>query len=59
MVKTSNDKTVNVKLTRGEVCRLLILITGICEGESWKRLHNKIRNQLEEFDQKQKEKDNA
>ena len=59
MVNTSNDKTVTVKLTRGEVCRLLILITGIGEGESWKRLHHKIRDQLEEFDQKQKEKSNA
>lgn len=59
MVKMSNDKTVNVKLTRGEVCRLLILITGMSEGESWKLLHDKIKNQLEEFDQKQKEKDNA
>ena len=59
MITMSNDKTINVKLTRGEVCRLLILITGIGEGESWKRLHDKIRSQLDEFDQKQKEKENA
>ena len=52
MIKTTNDKTVTVKLTRGELCRLLILITGIGEGESWKRLHDKLRDQLEAFDKR-------
>lgn len=52
MIKTTNAKTVTVKLTRGELCRLLILITGIGEGESWERLHDKLRDQLEAFDKR-------
>lgn len=52
MIKTINDKTVTVKLTRGELCRLLILITGMGEEESWKRLHDKLRDQLEAFDKR-------
>ena len=58
MIKTTNDKTVTVKLTRGELCRLLILITGVGEGESWKRLHDKLRDQLDAFDKKLEETEN-
>ena len=51
-----NDKTVNVKMTRGDLCRLLILITCCGNGETWRNLHDKLRTQLEEFDRKQEER---
>ena len=58
-----NDRTVNVKVTRGELCRLLVLITAITEDEtwdrsreSWKKLHDKLKTQLAENDWKQEGK---
>lgn len=48
-----NDRTVNVKVTRGDLCRLLIILTAAGEGETWKKLHDKLKTQLEEFDRKQ------
>lgn len=51
-----NDRTVNVKVTRGELCRLLIVLTLAGEGDSWKKLHDKLKTQLEEFDRKQEGK---
>ena len=57
MIKTMpNDRTVNVKITRGELCRLLIVLN-CAGGETWKLLHDKLKKQLVAFDQKQEEKD--
>lgn len=57
MIEMINHKTVTVKLTRGELCRLLIATTSLSrEGESWKQLHDKLRNQLDAFDTKLEEK---
>lgn len=53
MIKTINDKTVTVKLTRGELCRLLVATASLSrESDSWKRLHDKLREQLDAFDKK-------
>ena len=53
MIKATNDKTVTLKVTRGEVCRLLVILTAAGSGESWKLLHDKIKEQLREFDKKE------
>ena len=53
MIKTNNDKTVILKVTRGDVCRLLILLTTAGSGETWKLLHDKIKEQLRGFDKKE------
>ena len=50
--KCPNNKTVNVKVTRGDLCRLLIILD-FCEGETYKKLHDKLKTQLDEFDRKQ------
>lgn len=60
MIKTINDKTVTVKITRGELCRLMLLCTtaSLVEGKQWKELHDKLQDQLIVNDRKIKEKDN-
>lgn len=52
MIKTINDKTVTVKITRGELCRLMLLCTtaSLVDGKQWKELHDKLKDQLEAFD---------
>ena len=53
---SNNERTVNVKITRGELCELLLacsaaLITG--EGEKkWAELHRKLLGILNEYDEK-------
>ena len=46
-------ETMTLELTRQEVCRLLVACTACnhaSEGKSWKELHDKIKNQMEEAD---------
>ena len=60
-----NDRTVTLKLTRREVCELL-LACSCCgmvaeEGasvEMWRRIHVKVNEQLNEFDEKNLEAHN-
>lgn len=58
-----NQRTVTLKLTRGEVCKLLIGLTAITQNNPadrvarYQALHTKIKAQLEAHDQKWKEKE--
>ena len=60
MMTNENGKTVNLKVTRAEVIRILVLMTSMpVESEdgtptSWKKLHDKIREQLVNFDTKER-----
>ena len=52
-----NQRNVNIKITRGELCRLLIACATIAnsfEGadakEYWENLHYKLKEQLDEHD---------
>ena len=54
MTEYTNEKTVNVKMTRGELCRLLIALTCIAQDtkqQTWNELHDKLISQLEAFDE--------
>ena len=56
-----NQRTVTLKLTRGEVCKLLILLCGAVTDDPDRRMHcraihAKIRAQLEANDQKWRDK---
>lgn len=59
MFELRNAKTVNMKLTRADVCDLLIALT-CCQNESgakkWDDLHDKVRGILEELDKAYDEK---
>lgn len=61
MMTYENGRTVNLKVTRDEVIRILIMTNRMpAEFEdgtptSWKALHDKIREQLDAFDAKHKE----
>ena len=63
MTKTTpNSRTVTLKLTRGEVCKLLISMTAQYEAEPENRqhlyrLHEKIAEQLTAHDKKWEEAD--
>lgn len=52
-----NNKIVTVKITRGELVDLMIACTVIGNaqdtGEKWKRLHDKLHEQLGVYDLKQ------
>jgi len=62
----SNQRTVNVKITRGELCRLLVMCDVVKANEavagnaqnvsSWEELHDKLREQLNAFDETYKER---
>ena len=58
MINNINEKTVNIKLTRGELCRVLILLAGTMfdnngnKRETLFMIHEKLHNQLEAFDKK-------
>lgn len=57
-----NQRTVTLKLTRGEVCKLLILLCGAVTDDPDRRMHcraihAKIRAQLDAHDEKRKEKE--
>ena len=58
MFKSLNEKTVTLKLKRIEVCDLLIATTSLKHSsgaEKWSRLHDKLKEILEEFDEKHAE----
>lgn len=50
-----NERTMNVKLKRIEVCDLLIACTALeqeTEAKKWGELHDKLEKILEAFDKK-------
>jgi hypothetical protein len=50
-----NEKTVTLKLKRIDVCNLKLACASLSQGENrerWKVLHNKLKQILEEFDEK-------
>lgn len=50
-----NEKTVTLKLKRIDVCNLKMACTVLSQGENrerWKELHSKLKEILEEFDEK-------
>lgn len=57
MTTPLNERSINVKITRGELCRLLILLTSVqfdAEAPTYiKKLHDKLVEQLRAFDTKQ------
>ena len=54
-----NQKTVTVKITRIELCDLLIATAACAEhGNKWNELHDKLLAQLEAFDAKLDEAEN-
>lgn len=51
-----NDKNVKIEIKRIEVCDLLLACTAAQQqandgGEKWKRLHEKIKMQIDAIDQ--------
>ena len=46
-----NKKTRTAKLTRGEMGNLLLLLS-VQDGEKWRRLHDKIKDQFDRQDEK-------
>ena len=61
MMTYKNGRTVNLKVTRAEVIRILLALNTMpTESEdgrptTWVKLHYKIREYLDEFDAKHKE----
>lgn len=54
MVELRNEKTVNLKLRRIDVCDLLIACNAAQDesgAEKWKKLHDKLREMLEAWDE--------
>ena len=54
-----NEKTVTMKLKRIEVCDLLLatgLIANETDGTRWDKLHAKLKQILDDFDEKNFEK---
>lgn len=52
-MKTLNQKTITVKLSRGDVCELMIACAWAArdgDGEKWKKLHDILREQVDAFD---------
>lgn len=60
-----NEKTMSVKLRRHDVIRLMLSCTNLAFDETlsenargmWKELHDKLKAQLEEFDEKHKDEE--
>ena len=56
MIKNRNERTVTVKISRFELCDMLMALTALDEQyESrtrFKDLHDKLRSQLDDFDKK-------
>lgn len=54
-MKPANDRTVTLKITRGEACKLLVLLVmNYRQDQSWmEQLHEKIKKQIREFDAQQ------
>lgn len=58
-MKTLNQKTMTVKLSRRDVCELMIACAWAArDGGSakWKKLHDILREQIDEFDLKEANK---
>lgn len=54
MFELRNEKTVTLKIRRGEVCDLLIALTSTHNesgAEKWEKLHDKISDILKEWDE--------
>lgn len=54
-MKTPNERIVTLKLTRGEVCNVLISITASAHrsgATKWRTLHDKIKQILAQHDAK-------
>lgn len=52
---TYNQKTINAKLQRIDICDLLIACTMVEQetgADKWTELHNKLSNILADFDEK-------
>lgn len=50
---TRNERTVNVKISRIELCDILIALTAISEGsygKKWDKLHDKLEKILNDWD---------
>ena len=48
-----NAKTVTVKVTRSDLCDMLIACLALHdEGDKWGKLHEKLADQLVQFDEK-------
>lgn len=56
LIENYNAKTVKISLTRREVIYVLILLDVHSETARCRELRNKIREQLDAFDQKQEMK---
>ena len=56
---TYNQKTVTMKLSRIELCDLLIACNtcaDVSNADKWSKLHDKLKAILDEFDEKHLEK---
>lgn len=52
---TYNQRIINLKLTRSEVCDLLMACAEVAcasDAPKWKELHDKLLTILEDFDEK-------
>ena len=59
-IKLRNHRTVTVKITRHELCDLLLATTALSDqGKKWGELHDKLRAQLNAFDAKLDEEENT
>ena len=50
-----NEMTMNVKMKRIKLCDLMLACTVLAESsgnEKWEKLHDELKQQLEEFDKK-------
>ena len=51
-----NEKIITIKLKRIELCDLILATTSLSHGENrtkWRILHDKLKEILDEFDEKQ------
>ena len=52
---TYNERTVNVKISRIELCDLILATTSLkhsTEAQKWGKLHDKLKEILNDFDEK-------
>lgn len=59
ITETTNGRTVSVKMTRRELIKVLLLLDNLDEfadlNPEYKTLHDKLREQLDAWDDKHKE----
>lgn len=60
MKKSLNARTVNVKISRLDLCDLMLACTALDtetdpENTKWRKLHDKLKSILNEFDEKQED----